>query len=107
MSWWLGQLGLTEELATHILAVSRRADDDARCASALVAERRGDTAIVHRWDSEGVRMDDYPVRILRVKDEGATDLYLLRGMANDVSRRSAREALALLRAADALESAER
>ncbi len=67
MSTWLSQMGLTEEDSWYIHAIARRADDNDQVQKALIARRKGNVAIVGRWDWQGNQMLDYPVRV-RDKD---------------------------------------
>jgi len=60
---WLQYLGLTDKEAARILAVSRKACDDAEVRRAVIDRVVKGVAIVKRWSVGDEPMPDYPVRV--------------------------------------------
>lgn len=60
---WLTYLGLTHEQADHVLAQSRRAEDNRLVKEAVIARVEDGAAIVERFGWKGERLRDYPVQV--------------------------------------------
>jgi hypothetical protein len=64
-TWLKDELRLTYTQGSYVLRQSRRAEDYARVATAVIARCIDDVAVVERTDWDGQRLPDYPVRVPR------------------------------------------